>query len=208
MTPTSVHRARAARHDAVAPEMSALTPPVSSPDPLNRLATGLVEGVRAGDTGSLGALYDLAAARLQRVAHRALGDPTDAQDVVHDLFVGLPEALRHYREHGRFMSWLVTCTMRLALMRRRARVRARVAPEAHADDLPSRDRPDLAPEVAEAFRRIEALPEPLRDVVLLRIEGLQHAEIAMSLGISEGNSRIRLARALERLLSLEGSTDV
>jgi RNA polymerase sigma-70 factor (ECF subfamily) len=173
-------------------------------DSLNQRAASLVPSVRAGNPEALGSLYDLTARRLRLVAQRALVNDADAEDLVHDLFVGLPEALRHYRESGRFMSWLVTCTMRLALMRRRAGARRR---ESALDDAAEQvtgaaavDRPDLAPEVDEAYRRIAALPESLRDVVLLRSEGLTHAEIAASLGISEGNSRIRLARALERLL--------
>jgi RNA polymerase sigma-70 factor, ECF subfamily len=175
-----------------------------APDSLNGHGARLVSGVRAGEPQALGALYDLTAERLRQVARRALTNDADAEDVVHDLFVGLPEALRHYRESGRLMSWLVTCTMRLALMRRRAGVRRR---ESAFDDswqnvstAPAADRPDLAPEVDEAYRRIAALPDGLRDVVLLRSEGLSHAEIAETLGISEGNSRIRLTRALERLL--------
>lgn len=173
-------------------------------DPLSQRAASLVPAVRTGNPEALGALYDLTARRLHLVAQRALANEADAEDVVHDLFVGLPEALRHYRESGRLMSWLVTCTMRLALMRRRAGARRRESAweEAaeHVAGAAAVDRPDLAPEVDEAYRRIATLPESLRDVVLLRSEGLTHAEIAQSLGISEGNSRIRLARALERLL--------
>ena len=174
----------------------------SSLDTLNRQAAALVPLVRAGDADSLGSLYDLTAPRLRRVARRVLGNEADAEDVVHDVFVGLPEALRHYTESGRLLPWLVSCTMRVALMRRRAGARRREADWELARDSSTADRPDLAPEVQEAFARISELPDSLREVVLLRVEGLQHAEIASTLGISEGNSRIRLARALERLLPL------
>lgn len=181
-------------------------------DSLNQRAALLVPAVRTGNPEALGALYDLTARRLHLVAQRALANEADAEDVVHDLFVGLPEALRHYRESGRVMSWLVTCTMRLALMRRRAGARRRESAweEAaeHVAGAAAVDRPDLAPEVDEAYRRIAALPEALRDVVLLRSEGLTHAEIAQALGISEGNSRIRLARALARLLPQSAGTPV
>lgn len=169
---------------------------------LNRQAAALVPLVRAGDADSLGTLYDLTASRLRRVALRVLANEADAEDVVHDLFVGLPEAMRHYVESGRLFPWLVGCTMRLALMRLRAGTRRREADWELARDSSTADRPDLAPEVQETFARISELPDSLREVVLLRVEGLQHAEIASTLGISEGNSRIRLARALERLLPL------
>ncbi len=62
-------------------------------------------------------------------------------------------------------------------------------------------RPDLAPEVAEIEARLGALPEAQRAVLTLRSEGFSHAEIAAALGITEGNSRIRLARAMEQMLA-------
>src|SRR6266540_1029749 len=43
---------------------------------------------------ALGTLYDTYASRLFRLAYRLLGTREDAEDVVHDVFVALPEALR------------------------------------------------------------------------------------------------------------------
>jgi len=53
---------------------------------------------------------------------------------------------------------------------------------------------------------VGTLPDHLRAVLVLKeIEGYGHAEIALLLGISEGASRVRLTRALERLRNeLEG----
>ena len=53
---------------------------------------------------------------------------------------------------------------------------------------------------------VDTLPDHLRAVLVLKeIEGYGHAEIALLLGISEGASRVRLTRALERLRKeLEG----
>lgn len=161
---------------------------------------GLVARVRAGDQAALGELYDRHAARLLRVAWRLVGSREDAEDVLHDVFVGLPEALRHYEDRGRCESWLVQCTARVALMRlRRQRRRPERALE-DGDDGIAASRPDLAPELRELEERIQRLPEPLRTVFVLRqVEGLSHTEIAALLGISEGNSRVRLARAFTAL---------
>jgi RNA polymerase sigma-70 factor (ECF subfamily) len=49
-------------------------------------------------------------------------------------------------------------------------------------------------------RRLAAIPVSLRTVLVLhRLEGFSHAEIAKTLGISEGSSRVRLTRALSML---------
>src|SRR5213592_1845061 len=61
----------------------------------------LVGGVRDGDPAALGLLYDAFGAGLFRLAYRLTGTREDAEDVVHDVFVGLPEALTRYEERGR-----------------------------------------------------------------------------------------------------------
>jgi RNA polymerase sigma-70 factor (ECF subfamily) len=46
-------------------------------------------------------------------------------------------------------------------------------------------------------RAVEALPDALRTVVILKVvEGYSHAEIGELLGISRGASEVRLSRAL------------
>ncbi len=160
----------------------------------------LVDRIRLGDREALGELYAQVAPRLLRVAWRLVGSREDAEDVLHDLFVALPFALKRYQDRGRLESWLVQCTTRAALMRLRTMQRRREDALPTADQFIAASRPDLGPEVAELEHRLAALPVGLRSVLLLRqLEGLSHAEIAEALGISEGNSRLRLARALEQL---------
>lgn len=167
-------------------------------------ALDLIGAARHGDVTALGALYDVHAARLLRIAFRVLGTADDAEDVVHDVFVGLPEALRHYDERGRFDAWLAQITVRTALMRRRRDQRRRTdvqldaigasAPEPSAD---------VRIEMLDVHRALAELPETLRDVYLLhQVEGFSHLEIGELLHISPGASRVRLTRALDALRRL------
>jgi len=156
-----------------------------------------IEGARAGDPEALASLYRAYGAALYRLAYRLTGTPQDAEDVVHDVFVGLPEALGRYREQGSLAGWLQRVTARVALMRVRTRTRRReVALDA---TLSSPDRP-AAVESDGLQAAIDALPEPLRSVLVLKeVEGYSHAEVGELLGISEGASRVRLNRAMKRL---------
>src|SRR5882672_8301865 len=79
----------------------------------------LVAAMRAGDTLALATLYTRYSARLIAVAYRLLFSAQDAEDVLHDVFVGLPEALRHYDERGTLEAWLKRVTARVALTRLR-----------------------------------------------------------------------------------------
>ncbi|HEV8358329.1 MAG TPA: sigma-70 family RNA polymerase sigma factor [Gemmatimonadales bacterium] len=166
---------------------------------------GVVAAARAGDPAALAMLYRRFADAALAVAYRLLLSRADAEDVVHDLFLGLPEALRKYEERGALAAWLKRVTVRLALSRLRAPSRREVALEAaHA----------VATRPADPAGRIDlvdalaALPASLRAVLVLKeIEGFSHAEIAGMLGISTGASEVRLHRALRtmrRALSEEG----
>ncbi|MCC6243980.1 MAG: RNA polymerase sigma factor [Gemmatimonadaceae bacterium] len=171
------------------------------PRPSNAAHTDqLIRAARNGESFALGELYDRFATRLLSVALRLTGSLPDAEDVVHDVFVGLPEALRHYEERGAFGAWLAHITARTALMRLRTGQRRREAQLDDVDTPVSRSRADLAAEYADLERQIAALPEGLRVVFVLKeVEGFSHDEIAALLGISAGTSRVRLSRALERL---------
>ena len=166
----------------------------------------LIDDVRTGDTAALAALYAAHAQPLFAVAWRLTGSRADAEDVLHDVFVGLPEALRRYVERGSFAAWLRTVTARTALMRMRASRRRREVDVEQAGDRPVPTREDAAEARADVQRAVAELPDSLRAVVVLKeMEGYTHAEIGALLGITPGASEVRLCRALRRLRErLEG----
>ena len=162
--------------------------------------THLIDQVRSGDPHALGQLYDEFAPHLLRVARQLLGSREDAEDAVHDMFVGLPEALRRYDERGTLRAWLTTRTVRVALMRLRSAKRRREETLADTDHVAPHASADSGFGIADLEHAIAMLPDTLRTVFVLRqLEGFSHPEIATLLGISEGNSRVRHTRALEHL---------
>jgi len=88
-------------------------------------AVELIARARAGSPVALGMLYDAFSPGLFRLAYRLTGIREDAEDVVHDVFVGLPETLEGYEERGRLDAWLRRVTARVALMRLRGKARRR-----------------------------------------------------------------------------------
>lgn len=80
----------------------------------------LVARVRAGEPAALGELYSRYARPLFGLAQRLMGPEQDAEDVLHDVFLGLPVALRQYEEQGSLDAWLKRVTARVALNRLRS----------------------------------------------------------------------------------------
>ncbi len=178
----------------------ATRPLPTAPPPLTD--AGLLAALRRGDADALGAAYHRHAPGLLLLARRLLGSMAEAEDVVQDLFVGLPEALERYEDRGRFEGWLRTLVARLALMRLRSGRRRRESPLELAPVLATRQRePDGALTLSAL---LAALPEEQRVVVVLKaIEGYSHAEVAALLGIRRNAAEVRYHRALARLRELE-----
>jgi RNA polymerase sigma-70 factor (ECF subfamily) len=163
----------------------------------------LLEQLRDGLPAAYGALYQQYGADLLKLAYRILGSRADAEDVLHDLFVGLPELLRQYEERGQLAAWLRAVTARHALMKLRRERRRDRSLEARAATLEERAPAHEPWDHVDLSRAIDALPEALRTVfVLKQLEGYSHAEIADLLSISSGASRVRHLRALRRLRHL------
>src|SRR2546426_204970 len=138
----------------------------------NGSPASLIAGARAGSPDALSALYLEHGAALFRLAYRLGGAREDAGDVVHDVFVGLPEALRHYEERGRFAGWLKRVTARVALMRLRSGKRRR---EVALDSAAGQVEPRAISERDGLQAAVSALPDHLRTVLVLReIEGYAH----------------------------------
>ena len=156
------------------------------------------ERLKGEDADVIADLYRRHASALMAVAYRLLMSRADAEDVVHDVFVGLPEALRRYEERGNMEAWLKRIAARVALGRLRARreVLLDAPPERPARSVDPASRLDVE-------RALATLSPSLRAVLVLKeVEGFTHAEIAAMLGISVGASEVRLHRALRQLRQL------
>lgn len=154
----------------------------------------LIAAVRAGSPDALGEMFVRYADALLAVAYRLTASSVEAEDIVQDVFVGLPEALRGYEEQGRLESWLKRVTVRHALMRMRAASRRPESPLHETIGLSTAGRDHATRLTIDAA--LAGLSESLRTVfVLHEIEGYSHVEIGAALGIRAGTSEVRLFRA-------------
>lgn len=164
--------------------------------------TLLVRETSGGSNSALAALFELHGALVHRVAYRLTLSADDAEDIVQDVFVGLPEALAAYDGRGDFEAWLRKVTVRVALMRlRSSRRRSDTALKAQLEGGQCRTDHSLDRLALEAALRV--LPNDLRAVFILSdVEGYSHTEIAALLGIRPGTSQVRLHRARRKLRAL------
>jgi RNA polymerase sigma factor (sigma-70 family) len=138
------------------------------------------------------------------------GADTEAiDDLVQDVFVKVIEGLASYVPRRPFPNWLYTVALNTG--RNYARGRAREIPVDPSElvSLPrgGNESIDCPDDIigTKLMRLVSSLPEPLREVVFLRIgSDLPYAEIGGILGIPEGTARRRMHEALEGLREMLG----
>lgn len=153
-----------------------------------------LDDLRGGSPDVLAELYGLYGDMVYRTGLRIVGSREEAADVLQDVFVGLPEALRSFEGRGSLEGWIRQVAVRTSLMRLRALGRrAEVPLDAVAERAAVSPSPIARLTVDEALNR---LPPSLRVVFVLKeIEGFEHAEIGRMLGITARASETRLHRA-------------
>lgn len=177
----------------------------------------LVTASRAGEAWAREALWGRYASVVIGLSHRLLGRDDEADDLAQEAFVQALISLDALDDPQAFASWLKTIVVRTAhkLVRRRMLLRrlglGRQREPLDATNIVSEDAPpDVRAELHAVYTLIEALPARERiALVLRRVEGMSHEEVAAALDVSLSTAK-RLAAssdaALEAALQSPRST--
>ena len=196
--------------------MKPTTPPAAYAEQRSADATAeaaLVQRMAQGDEQALGALYDRWQGAVRALAQRIVGDATEAEDVVEDVFwQAWRQAGRFDAARGSVATWLLTLARSRALDRLRAIRRTRV--DASLDDedaaLPpealaaSSASPADAAEGDERSRLVaqalaELQPAQRQCLELAYFGGLSQTEIAERTNTPLGTVKTRMRLALRKL---------
>ena len=170
------------------------------------LPSDLAARVAAGDRDAFVALYRTHFAEVRAFAERVLGSRAAAEDVVHDVFLALPGALRSFRGECTLKSFVLSVAVRSARTHYRSAVRRRKHEErAHAETFEELTQgPDAGAERRELAsllsRALDTLPVDQRVAfVLCEVEERTSAEVAEILGENASTIRGRLFHAKKKL---------
>lgn len=168
-------------------------------------AGSLEQRLARGERAAIVETYRLHCDAVRAFARRLVGDAAAAEDLVHDVFVALPEAMRRFDGACSLRSYLVAIAARRSqhhvrgALRRRAML-ARFAHQPVAEPL----RPDEAVERAELAslltRALDALPLEQRVAfVLCEVEERTSVEVGRMLDERDGTIRARVTLAKRKL---------
>jgi RNA polymerase sigma factor (sigma-70 family) len=164
----------------------------------------LMSAYVAGDARAFESLFARLAPRVHGFFLRSFRSEAVADDLLQQTFMKLHRARSRYRPELKLAPWVfaIAARVRLDELRRRMRLPEDADEDAiaRADEQAPRD-PPLDLDVRDAVRAaLDALPESQRAVIHLhRYEGMTFAEIARTLGSTEGAIKLRAFRAYETL---------
>lgn len=167
-----------------------------------------------GDGHAFEILYSLHSSRVFALCLRMLKNTAEAEDLTQETFLTVFRAIRTFRGHSAFSSWLHRVTMNCVLMH----IRKKAFPQVSLGEIVNRQEESGAPQRELTHcdlrlkglldrlsieRAIAQLPASLKKIfVLYDLWGCEHKEIAEILDCSTGTSKSQLHKARRRLREL------
>jgi RNA polymerase sigma-70 factor (ECF subfamily) len=168
----------------------------------------LLQQIQAGDEEALVALHAQYANLVYSVAYRVLNDQMAAEEVTQDTFMRLwHKSYTFDPEKGRFITWLLTVTRRLAIdvLRQRQR-REPVTGMLFMDEDPNLWENVLASDGSGSDLRrtlvsvLSELPSEQRQLIeLVYFYGMTHSDIAETTGLPLGTVKTRIRLGMQKL---------
>ncbi|HET7540658.1 MAG TPA: RNA polymerase sigma factor [Polyangiaceae bacterium] len=169
------------------------------------LVDELVVRLRRAEPSAVAEVYDAHHAAVRAFAKRLLGDAASAEDLVHEVFVSLPQAVRKFRGDSALRTFLISIAVNharhfvRAAQRRRRAISYYGETKTHETNDPEHEA--RRRELAELLTRaLDTLPVDQRVAfVLCEVEERSAVEAAEIVGAPEATLRTRLFHAKRKL---------
>jgi RNA polymerase sigma-70 factor (ECF subfamily) len=173
--------------------------------PLRTEERALAAAIARGETDALARAYDAHHAAVRAFCRRLLGDEASAEDLVHDVFVALPEVIGRYEGRAALRTFILSVAANQARnVRRAARRRLSAMERMHVEPKDAYETPEEERERRQLAELLSGLLDRLSMdhrlvVVLCVIEERTSVEAAEIAGVPEATIRTRLFHARKKL---------
>ncbi len=159
-------------------------------DCLHRLA--------AGEISALERLYELTSTNIYGYALSLMQNKSDAEDVMHDLYVSVYSNAALYSSRQKPLAWMLTITRNLAMAKLKEKNRSQELTDLQLQFISSEEK--LSPIEKETLRQtLRILNDEERQIVVLHSLGFRHMEIAATLAMPLPTVLTKYHRALKKL---------
>lgn len=138
---------------------------------------------------------------LYKVSKMYMDISDDQQDLFQEIVCQLWKSYESFRNESQFSTWMYRVAVNTAIVflrkEKRKVDRYEIASENVKDD--EGDSHIKESQLDHFYKAVQKLEKIDKAIIFYQLEGFSHKEIGENLGISEGNARVKLNRAKEKL---------
>lgn len=138
---------------------------------------------------------------LYKVSKMYMDNHEDQQDLFQEIVCQLWKSYDSFRNESQFSTWMYRVAVNTAIVflkkEKRKVDKYEIASENIKDD--EGDSHIKESQIDHFYKAVQKLEKIDKAIIFYQLEGFSHKEIGENLGISEGNARVKLNRAKEKL---------
>lgn len=138
---------------------------------------------------------------LHKVSKMYMDTSDDQQDLFQEIICQLWKSYESFRNESQFSTWMYRVAVNTAIVflkkEKRKVDKYEIASENVKDD--EGDSHIKESQLDHFYKAVQKLEKIDKAIIFYQLEGFSHKEIGENLGISEGNARVKLNRAKEKL---------
>ena len=168
----------------------------------------IIQQLRSGDIQALKEIWDANSTNVLNLAFRMLLDRDSAEDILMDVFAGLPDAIANFRGESSLSTWLYRLTKNACLMKLRSGKRHLEIIDGNRGEVSEysvgADTPEMSSIDSESLQRgLAVLTPEVRSLLWLKdAEGLDLKSLTAIFEAPEGTLKARLSRARAQVRSM------
>lgn len=130
-----------------------------------------------------------------------MDNPDDQQDLFQEIVCQLWKAYGTFKGESQFSTWMYRVAVNTSIIFLKKEKRKVDRYEIVSENIKEEESDAAVKEnqLAHFYRAVQELDKIDKAIIFYQLEGFSHKEIGGNLGISEGNARVKLNRAKEKL---------
>ena len=128
----------------------------------------------------------------------------DQQDLFQEIICQLWKSYDTFRNESQFSTWMYRVAINTAIVFLKKEKRKLDKYEIPSENIKEEDCDSAEKEsqIEHFYKAVQKLEKIDKAIIFYQLEGFSHREIGENLGISEGNARVKLNRAKEKLKAI------
>jgi len=149
-------------------------------------------------------LIDQHSGILYKVSRMYMDSESDQEDLRQDIIFQLWKSIDKFKGDSQFSSWMyrVAINTSITYFKKEKRRPDKSELNSNFEVVDSDDSWEKESQLAHFYTAVKTLNKIEKAIILLFIEGYSHKEIAKQLGLSSGNTRVKLNRTKQKIKDL------